>query len=159
MAGGKNSAHKILLRERRATVIDLRKRGKSYRAIADDIRVDPRFSHLQYTEKSARDDCSVVLRSLAEDTRNDANELRQLELEKLDLAMSSIVNNVETGDYGAIDRWIKGIELRAKILGLHVDPGGLNKAFSILKAYGYEIRDRQGGGYEIVDSYTPATEE
>lgn len=159
MAGGKMSSVKILRIERRAKVVELRKKGYSYRAIADEIRQVPQFGQPSYSEATAREDCKHALRQLAEDTRNDVVELRQLELERLNLALSSIALLVEQGSLPAIDRWLKTIDLRCKILGLNLEQDAINKAFSAFRTYGYEIRYREGGGYELIDLQAPSIDE
>lgn len=152
MSGGKMSAAKILRIERRSKVLELRKKGYSYRAIADEISHDSRFNQPHYSEKTARDDCSYVLNGILENTRSAANELRQLELERVNLAISNLFAQVEQGSLPAIDRWLKAIDLRSRLLGLHLENNSIDKAFSTLRSYGYEISSTPKG-FEILDTY------
>jgi hypothetical protein len=146
------SAVKILRMERRSKVLELRKKGYSFRAIADEIRQDSRFNQPHYSEKTARDDCGYVLNGILENIRSEANELRQLELERVNFAISNLSAQVEQGSLPAIDRWLKAIDLRSKLLGLHLESDSFNKAFSTLHSYGYEIR-RTSTGYEMIDKH------
>jgi hypothetical protein len=146
------SAVKILRIERRSRVLELRKKGYSFRVIADEIRQDSQFNQPHYSEKTARDDCRYVLNGILENIRSEANELRQLELERVNFAISNLSAQVEQGSLPAIDRWLKAIDLRSKLLGLHLESDDYNKAFTILHSYGYEIR-RTPKGYEMTDKY------
>jgi hypothetical protein len=152
VSGGKMSAVKILRMERRSRVLELRKKGYSFRAIADEICQDSRFNQPRYSEKTARDDCGYVLKGLLENTRSEASQLRQLELERVNFAISNLAAQVEQGSLPAIDRWLKAIDLRSKLLGLHLENDPYNKAFSVLHSYGYEIRSTPKG-FEMIDTY------
>ena len=151
MAGGIASGAKLARAERRAAAVNLRKRGLSYRDIASEIRADPQYLFPHYCESTAREDCKIALRQLAEDSREGAIELRQLELERLNMAIITLVPLVEAGNLEAIDRWIKIINVRIKLLGLNLDADGMSKAFSLLISYGYDIKENETG-YELVDT-------
>jgi hypothetical protein len=63
--------------------------------------------------------CKTTLNSALKKTvQEPADELRTLEVERLDAAAAAIYPSVKQGQYGAIDRWIKIMERRAKLLGL-----------------------------------------
>jgi hypothetical protein len=47
-----------------------------------------------------------------------ADELRRIEVERLDMACLAIAGDVRKGHLGAVDRWIKLADRRAKLLGL-----------------------------------------
>lgn len=158
MAGGMVSAVKLARAERRAAAVNYRKRGLSYRDIAEAIRADPDYDYPTYCEGTAREDCKIALRQLAEDTRSSAIELRQLELERLNMAIVTLVPLVEMGSLEAIDRWIKVINVRIKLLGLNLDVDGLNKAFATLISFGYDIKQTDSG-YELVDTQAVKAEE
>ena len=57
--------------------------------------------------------------ALKELTREPAEEVLKLELERLDVATRAIAKQVRDGHLGAIDRWLRIIESRARFLGLH----------------------------------------
>jgi hypothetical protein len=121
LAGGRASEKKVKLAERRQRAIALRKAGASYRAIAQAIVKDfPDFPN--YTESMACKDVHSVLEELNDQALEDAEIMRRLESERLDLASMAIARQVQAGDLQAVDRWIKLIEARAKLWGLHLPP-------------------------------------
>ena len=100
--------------------LELRKAGVSYQQIADAIGY-----------KDASGAWRAVKAGLKKTLQEPADDLRKLELERLDSAAAAIYPSVKQGQYGAIDRWIKIMERRAKLLGLDaptkiapVDPDG-----------------------------------
>lgn len=125
MAGGKASAKKIELAQRRHTVLDLRRQGGSWRDIADTLvgtldtdapvpGVTPKYS-----EAHARYDAMAVLKELVADNQAWAElelaaqleELRELWAKFYDMAK-------ERGDYLAFDRCMVIQNRRLKLLGL-----------------------------------------
>lgn len=121
MAGGKASEKKIKLAERRQRAIALRKSGATFRAIAAVIVKDfPDFPN--YTESMAAKDVRYMLDEINEQALEDAEALRRLESERLDMATLAIARQVQAGDLQAIDRWIKLVETRAKLWGLNLPP-------------------------------------
>ncbi len=100
--------------------LELRKAGVSYQQIADALGY-----------KDASGAWRAVKAGLKKTLQEPADDLRKLELERLDSAAAAIYPSVKQGQYGAIDRWIKIMERRAKLLGLDaptkiapVDPDG-----------------------------------
>ena len=85
----------------------LRKTGISYDAIA---------ATLGYKGRSGA--YKAVITALRDITREPAEELRSLELERLDAMLSGIWEKATTGDTWAIDRAIRLMERRAALLGL-----------------------------------------
>lgn len=118
MAGGKGSKKKAEIADRQQRALQLRKTGASYRAIAVAIAQDSKYAVPKYCESQAYRDVAEVLQSIIETTQLDAEACRTLELEKLDMAQLAIANQVRTGDYKAIDRWLRISERRSKLLGL-----------------------------------------
>jgi hypothetical protein len=104
---------------RRAFVLELRKRGKSYRVIAEAAKQQfgdelPRGWDERYAYKDVRRE----LDRLKEDTAEDALAVKQIELERLDMVVSALADQVKRGHLGAIDRWIRASESRRKLLGV-----------------------------------------
>jgi hypothetical protein len=71
--------------------------------------------------------CSIVL------FREPAQELITLELERLDMATRAIAHQVEKGSLRAIDRWLRIMDRRAKLLGLDKAPQQSIDVLSALK--------------------------
>jgi hypothetical protein len=106
--GTRTSAKNIEAKERQRKALELRKLGCGYQEIADK---------LGYASTSSSH--KAVKLALKELTREPAEEVLKLELERLDVATRAIAKQVRDGHLGAIDRWLRIIESRAKFLGLH----------------------------------------
>lgn len=101
---------KLSAAERKAQAVNLRKKGLSYRRIADQLGC---------SKSIIAKDIKRELQDLREQTRSDVEELRQLELERLDAFQLFVSNALSNGDVlPAIDRGLKISERRAKLLGL-----------------------------------------
>jgi hypothetical protein len=95
--------------DRRVQALDLRKAGKSYRAIAQTLGCDVATAHR---------DVQQALAALAELERQTAEEYRALELARLDMAMEAIATKVAKGNLDAVHAWVRLSESRRKLLGL-----------------------------------------
>jgi len=118
VSGGKTSPDKLRLAERRQKAFALRKAGATFRAIASQIASE--MDQPKYNDSLASKDVQFILNELTQLSIADAAEFRQMELERLDAAQIAIALPVQAGDLYAIDRWIKIIETRCKILGLYL---------------------------------------
>lgn len=94
---------------RRVKALELRKAGFSYREIAKQLGVDV---------KTAHDDVMAELLVLREATVSDAKALREIELERSDVAIKGLWNKVKDGDTQAISALVRVQERRAKLLGI-----------------------------------------
>lgn len=106
---GKKASEKGALLERRLQALDLRKRGLSYRAIGDKLGID-------FT--TAYKDVMAELKRLAAENHDKADELRAMELERLDMLIKGLEPMATVGNPGAVNSYIKCMERRAKLLGL-----------------------------------------
>ena len=100
--------------------LELRKAGISYARIAET---------LGYKDGSGA--WRAVKAALKKTLQEPSDELRMLEIERLDAMLAAIWGSVKQGQYGAQDRALKIMERRAKLLGLDaptkiapVDPDG-----------------------------------
>jgi predicted transcriptional regulator len=100
---------KLVAAENRLQAIELRKSGLTLKAISYELGVSTTMVH-KYI--------NTELRDLAEETKSTVIEMRQLELERLDIMMMGLWEQSESGDVAAIDRVLKIMERRAKLLGL-----------------------------------------
>lgn len=113
--------------ERRVKSLELRKAGLGYRQIGEQLGV---------SEQQAWRDVKKALEGLAEMEQDAARELRQLEVERLDALLSPLwlrargrriqhddgtVEDVPP-DYAAVDRVMRLMEARRRLLGLDVQP-------------------------------------
>lgn len=138
MAEAKTSARRIDSAERRKKALQLRLAGASYDQIARTPRAadDPR--PMYSSRQRAHEAISVALKEIAKESRGSAEELRALELARLESMQVSLwpstrpskaVTCDECGNVmwrepslEAIDRVIKILERRSRYLGL--DAGG-----------------------------------
>lgn len=109
MARGK-PAEKGKILDRQNQALDLRKQGFSYRAIG---------SKLGMSQMQAFRDIQDELKRLAMLNLNAADELRQLELERLDRVIESMDHWMQAGNTQAAITILKAMDTRAKLLGLY----------------------------------------
>lgn len=95
--------------DRHLKALELRKAGVSYRHIAEQ---------LGYRGVSGAH--SAVARALKKAIQEPAAEVLKLELERLDALLLALWSDAKRGNYGAIDRTLKIMERRSKLLGLDI---------------------------------------
>lgn len=109
MAGGNKAAKGQYPRERRermARAIQLREQGATYEQISTTLGV---------SKKRAYEDVRDALKEI---TREPAEDLFKIELQRLDRLWQVAFKAALSGDMTAMDRAIKLIDRRAKLLGL-----------------------------------------
>lgn len=92
--------------ERKRNALELRLAGASYRDIAQALEVSP---------ATALQDCKEAL---ADIPAQQADEMRTVELSRLDRLQRAVWPRAVKGDLQAVDRAIKIIDRRAKLFGL-----------------------------------------
>lgn len=108
MARGKAKEKGAIL-ERQLQALEMRKSGFTYREIGKRLGI----SHVQ-----AFKDVNDELKRLADERADSADELRQLELEKLDKYEANLTHWAEAGNVDAVKALLKVQERRSKLLGL-----------------------------------------
>lgn len=93
--------------DKQRQALELRKAGVSYAEIA---------TRLGYRSGSGAH--AAVGAALKKTLQEPADELRKLEVERLDAMLLAIATQVRQGNHGAIDRALRIMERRAKLLGL-----------------------------------------
>lgn len=106
-----NAAVKLAAADRRLRALDLRKAGATLHQIAAQTGV----SHEQ-----ARKDLQRAMADLLAEQNASAEELRALELERLERLHLALWPQATQGHQGAVDRLLRIAERRAKLLGLDV---------------------------------------
>ena len=96
-----------LSRERQA--LELRMAGKGYQAIGDALGI---------TAPGAADAVRRAIAKLEAETAEKAEEVRRLELDRLDAMLEGLWEKAQDGDPQAIDRVLRIQERRAKYLGI-----------------------------------------
>lgn len=94
---------------RRTKALDLRIAGRSYRAIAEELEIGL---------TQAYDDVQNALAEARSVEREKVEELRALELARLDVALEGLFPAVRKGNPLAVDRLLKISERRAKLCDL-----------------------------------------
>lgn len=105
----KTSPRKVRSTARSRAALDLRAQGLSYRDIADRLGIGRTTAHRYVTRELAY---------LAQECREDAEQIRTLELQRLDALYVIAARVASDGDLAGIDRCVKIAERRAKLLGL-----------------------------------------
>lgn len=98
--------------------LELRKQGGSYRQIAAQLRVAEGVSP-KYSEGAAYADVMAALKKLNERQGEVANEVRRLELERLDEMFSAFYPKAVLGDEGALQACLNIMRQRASLQGLN----------------------------------------
>lgn len=95
-------------RERMARALELRMAGCTYQVIADQLGY------------ATRDSAQKAIKAALKDiTREAAQQVKELELGRLDKALLYIWPQVQKGSLGAVDRFIRIQHQRAQLLGLY----------------------------------------
>ena len=103
------SAGMLLAREREVQALELRKRGMSYAEIGEAIGM---------SLQGASDAVRRALERLRTEASEKAEDVRDLELARLDKLLKIAEAAAESGDISAIDRVLRIQERRSKYLGL-----------------------------------------
>lgn len=110
MARGKRTDKQELDREdRRQDVLLLRRNGLSIRAIAAKVGISP---------VTVLADLRAGLQAVIEETKDRAEENRAIDLERIDAAVELAMREIESGNIDAIDKLVKLLDRRAKLLGI-----------------------------------------
>src|SRR5262245_18532903 len=109
MSHSQMSPAKVQAAVRRKGAIDLRLQGMTYREIAQELGVTP---------TRARQLVSEALAALQKDTAESAEELRRLELDRLDQLQSGLWEEAADGNLKAVGAVLKIMERRARLVGL-----------------------------------------
>jgi len=133
----KTSSRKITAAERRVKATHLRKAGATYQEIGDALGVTPQAAYKMVSRAISIND---------KKTSENVEEMRELELQRLDKLFFLMYQKAMAGTMGAVDRCIKIMERRAKLQGLDAPAAidmttkgkGLDEAIirGLQKAYG-----------------------
>lgn len=99
----------LIAEEKRQRAIDLRREGYSYREIAAKIGASPGYCYKLVSQ---------ALKRIREETDEIAEDARQIEKDRLDKLWMYAFQAVQAGDVGAIDKAVKVMDRRCRLLGL-----------------------------------------
>lgn len=105
----KTSKRRIAARERWTRALELRKRGLIFEKIGEQMGCSRQMAHNMV---------SRALAELREKCHEEAEAVRELELQRLDEMFVMAFEQVEGGKLDAIDRALRIMDRRAKLLGL-----------------------------------------
>jgi hypothetical protein len=119
--GTSHSAEDLLAtQQRRREVLQLKEAGATYEAIARTL-LERHGTHALpagYDRRYAYKDLHRELEKLQDENREAAESVRDVELRRLDRMLRGLWNKAVQGDPQAIDRVLKIMQRRAKMLGL-----------------------------------------
>ena len=135
--GAKTAPSKIPAAARREKALELRAKGMSIRAIAGKLGV---------SKSQVQRDIVKELQAAAEERKKIAGLIIDLELAKLDELEQEAWKHIAAGELSAIDRVLRSMERRAKLLGLDKtgeagDTGSLGDLVAVLE----QMREAQRG--------------
>ena len=126
MPESKASPRKIAAAERLAKAVEMRKAGATYSLIA---------TQLGYADESgAFRAVHRALQALNEKIAEDLTEMKRLELERLDRLMVTLWPKATQGHLASVDRVLRIMERRAKLLGLDAPTKGEHKVSATFQA-------------------------
>ena len=109
MSHSQMSPPKVQAAVRRKEAVDLRLQGMTYREIGQELGVTP---------TRARQLVAEALAAIEKDTAESAEELRRLELDRLDQLQSGLWEAAAGGNLKAVGAALKIMERRARLVGL-----------------------------------------
>ena len=112
--GGKASPRKITKRLQEQQALELRLGGLTYTAIGQKMGFSVAKAHRLVTG---------ALNRLNEKVAETAEQVRRMELERLDVMAKGLWPDAQAGDRKAVEGILKIMERRAKLLGLDALPG------------------------------------
>jgi hypothetical protein len=92
-----------------ACSLDFRRAGRSYREIAQELGVDVHTVHA---------DVGAELAALRDKTAENAEQLRDLELQRADAMMAGLWPQIQAGNPPAVSAGVRVSERRSRLLGL-----------------------------------------
>ncbi len=124
MSESKTSKRRLKAHEKQLTALGLRKAGKTFEAIAAELGyAGPAGSY------------KAVMSALKRTLQEPADEVRRLEIERIDAMWEKVWWQIKSGDHKAVNVLLRLMERRAKLLGLdmpkkiaHTDPTGTEPA-------------------------------
>lgn len=109
MTQSATSSRKAIGRERELQALELRKAGFTFDRIAQQLGI---------SQPGAYKAVKRALSRLTAQTDEAADEVRRLELERLDGMLPVMWTQAKQGNQGAVDRVLRIMERRARLLGL-----------------------------------------
>lgn len=149
-AHSKTAPERVHAAENRKKAVELRVQGASFAAIGRALGVSAMMAHKYITKE---------LKELAIDTRESTDQLRQMELLRLDRMELALWDQaINDKEYGAVDRVLRIMERRAKLMGLDA-PATINKNITITEQDRILLVEQLVEEASIIDSDADEDEE
>ena len=124
MQGGtKRNKRRVIAAERRRRAMELRLTGASYAEIGDELGIS-RQAATRHVYKACE--------KLEAETAKKAEKYLKLELLRLDELLRAVWPQAEAGDVKAVDRVLKIMAHRARLLGLDADAGPARQTVNVI---------------------------
>ncbi len=120
-ANSPTSERMILAKQRQQDALRLRQTGATFEDIGKTLEITPQAAHKAVKRALANLNKTIML---------EADQTRALELVRLDRLTMALWSSAIAGGFGAIDRLIKIMERRAKLIGLDIPTGIANLNFN-----------------------------
>lgn len=134
----KTSTAKAVKLQRQQAALEFRRAGLGYVEIGNQLGIGKSQAHRLVTE---------ALKEAAAQVVEDADVLRAEEVSRLDGMLRGLWQDARKGNVGAVDRVLKIMERRAKLLGLDAPVklahGGDGNAPPMQHSHTYELTDEQ----------------
>lgn len=108
-ANSPSAPNKVTAAQRREKALEARKAGYTYKAIGESLGITEQGAY-----KSVMRALSIINKNIAET----AEEVRTIELERIDNLFKVMYKQALKGNQGAVDRCIRLMDRRARYLGL-----------------------------------------
>jgi hypothetical protein len=148
---------KIRAAERRALAFELRKRGMSYRKIAEEIIWEFGLDDIPkgYDSRIAWMDVTAELKKLREQMATDVADVRRMELERLDQLQEAIWDKALAGEAKAGDQMLRIMKRRADVMGIDAAEKHVVANLDMSKLT-YEQLERLSNGENVFDVMFPS---
>jgi hypothetical protein len=127
------SPRALRLQQRRAKALDYRLQGRSYKAIGQTMKIHPSTAQ-DYVIRAMRD---FVPKEKAE-------QVLEMELQRLDQMQSAVYQHAAAGDIAAIEICLKIQNQRARLLGLYPD-----KPSPVTVSFGGRVPNAEDEGIRV----------
>lgn len=116
------SARELERLELQRRALELRRQGLNYHDIARELNIDTRTAY------------RIVQEALTRWIAEPAEDVRLLELQRLDALLAALWDKAIAGDLAAVDRVLRIMERRAKLLGLdQIEIVNTDLGYAVLK--------------------------
>ena len=105
----RNSSRNVNVAIKRQQALEYRASGMSYRAIGEAMGIN---------QSNAYRMVKAEVQQIREKTSEQADELRTIELQRMDAMLAGLWSKATSGDGAAVDRVLRIMERRAKLIGL-----------------------------------------